>query len=186
MNRLLRRVPDTPWFSTPAVEFLARIIQPHWRVLECGSGRSTAWYGRHVCSVLALEDQPAWYAQVVRLVDGRANVSIDLLPCREFPARVSAEPAGSFDLVVVDGNEHDEHGERLPAHAGRPGCVHAAIRILRIGGVLIVDNSDLPQYREVDESLAAWHSTRFRGFPYAPMTPTETTSLWKPPSFSTP
>ncbi len=180
--RLLGRTPEGPWFCTPAVDFLVRILQPHWRVLECGSGRSTLWYARHARSVLALEDLPAWHAEVNRMLAGHENASVELLPARRFPARIGAEPPESFDLVVVDGNEHDEHGARLPPEADRTACVLAAMPLVRPGGVLILDNSDLPAYRRVDQPLASWHSTRLRGFPNAPMTPTETTFYWKPPS----
>ncbi len=115
--RLLHRTPEGPWFCTPAVDFLARILQPHWRVLECGSGRSTLWYARHARSVLALENEPTWHTEVTGMLSGCANAALELLPCGEFPARLSAERPESFDLVVVDGNEIDERGERLPPEA---------------------------------------------------------------------
>jgi hypothetical protein len=182
LARVLGRTPDGPWFCTPAVDFLTRVVQPHWRVLECGSGRSTLWYARHGDSVLALEDAPAWHAEVGRLLAGQVNASLELLPAREFPARMAAEPAESYDLVVVDGGDHEPEGERLPAVTGRVACVLAGVRLVRPGGVLVLDNSDRPEYRLVDQPLDGWHSTRLRGFPNAPMTPTETTFYWKPPS----
>jgi SAM-dependent methyltransferase len=185
LARLRHGTPDGPWFCTPAVAFVERIVQPHWRVLECGAGRSTLWFARRAASVLALEDSTDWHAQVARLLAGHTNATLEQIPAREFPARMSREPNESYDLVVVDGSEHDEHGGRLPAQDGRVACVLAAIPLLRPGGVLILDNSDWPHYRLVDEPLAGWHSTRLRGFPNAPMTPTETTFYWKPPSRAT-
>lgn len=182
MARLLGRTPEGPWFCTPAVDFLARILQPHWRVLECGSGRSTLWYARNAHSVLSLESDPAWHAEVKRLLADHANASLELLPPEKFPARMNAEQPESFDLVVVDGSEHDDSGVRLPPDSDRTACVLAAMPLVAPCGVLILDNSDMPAYRRVDGPLATWHSTRLRGFPNAPLTPTETAFYWKPPT----
>lgn len=105
---------------------------------------------------------------------------VELLPARDFPSRIAREPDSSFDLVVVDGNERDESGNDLPPGLDRTGCVLAAMTKVRPGGVLLLDNSDLPRYRRVDKTLTDWHCVRISGFSSYPLTPWETTFYRKP------
>ena len=94
--------------------------------------------------------------------------------CR-VPARIAREPDESFDLIVVDGLD-----EGLPVEQGRVGCARAAAGKVRAGGLLMLDNSDRPAYREVDDLLEGWEIRRFVGFPASPFTPTETTFYRRP------
>jgi hypothetical protein len=179
-NRLAGRDPDGPWFNTLALRFLNDTIQPHWKVFEFGSGRSTLWYARHAASVVALESTPHWHAKVNEMVSRYANATVELMPARGFPSRIALEPDDTFDLIVVDGPDQDESGNHLPVELDRTGCVIAALAKVRPGGILLLDNSDRPQYRRIDATLADWHQVRLSGFSTKPLTPLETTLYWRP------
>ena len=64
-------------------------------------------------------------------------------------------PAGSFDVVVVDGVE-------------RPACGAAAIARLKPDGLLVLDNSDRPAYRGAIELLTERGYGRIDFFGFAP------------------
>src|SRR5262245_66641616 len=49
-----------PWLAYPAIEFLARRVQPEWRVFEYGCGNSTLWWASRVREVIACEHDRAW------------------------------------------------------------------------------------------------------------------------------
>jgi hypothetical protein len=185
-SRLAGREVDGPWINAPAVRYLRTIVQPQWRVFEFGSGRSTVWYAKHVASVVAIESAPQWHREVQEKLSSAENAAVELMPAREFPARIEREQDQAFDLIVVDGPDHDESGSRLPPELDRTGCVSAAIPKLRPGGVLLLDNSDEPRYRTVDGILAGWRSVRLSGFLTSPLTPTESTFYWKPPESNAP
>src|ERR1019366_2688084 len=171
---------DGPWINAPALRFLKGIIRPQWRVFEFGSGRSTIWYAKHVASVVALESAARWHAQVEQDLARYDNAAVELLSAREFPSRMRNELDSTFDLVVVDGPDADECGCVLPPELDRTGCICASVTKVRPGGVLVLDNSDLPRYRQADSTLAGWRCVRISGFTTSPLTPMETSFYWRP------
>jgi predicted O-methyltransferase YrrM len=178
--RVAGREIEGPWLNAPSLRFLKRLVRPGWRVFEFGSGRSTTWYAKRVASVVALESARDWYQEVAAHLAPVDGARVELLPAREFPARLEKERDSFFDLIVVDGPGVDEHGSELPSELGRTGCVHASITKVRPGGVIMLDNSDLPRYRQVDSALTGWRKVRLSGFSTSPLTPTETTFYWRP------
>ncbi len=78
-----------PWLTMPAIAFLDGRLNKTMRVMEYGSGGSTAWYGRRVDRVTSVEHDPQWYDAVKRTIP--ANVDIVLCP--------EAQPGTFLDLV---------------------------------------------------------------------------------------
>ena len=62
----------------PAIAFLDGRLNKTMRVMEYGSGGSTAWYGRRVDHVTSVEHDPQWYDAVKRTIP--ANVDLVLCP----------------------------------------------------------------------------------------------------------
>ncbi|MFN2100387.1 O-methyltransferase [Altererythrobacter sp. MF3-039] len=120
--------PKLPWISYDASEALARILDPsRSRVLEFGSGMSTAWYAERAARVVAIESNRHWYQVGKRNLAGLSNVELIFAPTREAYLEIPAED--NFDLVIVDGEWRDE-------------CVDIAVKLLAKGGVIFLDNSD--------------------------------------------
>jgi len=146
-----------PWLPYPVVRHLERLLQPSWTVLEFGSGGSTLWLAERVARVVSHEHDPAWYRRVSEKLgaEGRRNVTLKLIESREAYIAPEPAPAPGFDFVLVDGHWRD-------------GCARAAVRLVRPGGLVYFDNSDVPDpdHRSAVATLlgAADESRRFIGF----------------------
>jgi predicted O-methyltransferase YrrM len=135
-------------------------------VLEFGSGRSSLVIARALTAagggrLTAVEHQPvfgreAWLlAERAAGVDARliaSRVRVTLTPGGPFNGYVDTAPALSarapYDLVLIDGP---------PGPLGRDWTLFAAIRHLRPGALIIVDDTDRPgERRAVERWLRRW------------------------------
>jgi SAM-dependent methyltransferase len=150
-------VPERPWIVPAAIGWLRRRIRSDWSILELGSGRSTLWLGRRAGRVISLEDNEFWHAWAGDRLDraGMADVDLRLRPVEEFPALVDSLEDASFDLVVLDFLE-------APS-VTRIDCLKPAMKKVKPGGYLLLDDSDRPGYAEAFELLAGWRFRKFVG-----------------------
>lgn len=147
---------DVPWWTFKASDEVSAFLREHpdARVLEWGSGASTAWLSRRAGTVTSVEHDPAW-AEIVRPVlpanatvrvvepvaatgaDGEELSEKDGFAGLDFAPYVDAvdDTVGSFDVIVVDGR-------------ARGACYRRAISRLAPGGVLVFDNVDRQRYRD--------------------------------------
>ena len=143
-TRATRRSTDIagnaqPWFTYPAIRFLEARVQPHWRVLEFGSGASTLWWSRRVREVIAIEHDAGWAQQVAR--DSSAQVLA--VPDTDAPSYYGpARDRGQFEVIVVDG-------------IFRPECLLACREWLAPEGVIIVDDAQREEYQAAIEEVVA-------------------------------
>ena len=126
-----------PWLSPDATAKLAGLVQPGWRVLEHGSGGSTLWLAARVEHVTAVEDDPDWYQAVSRQMP--ANVKLMSWSKTTVPPRL-----GRFDLLLIDGS--------VPARAA---WIKAALRLVKPGGIIVLDNYNRPEYETERLALQA-------------------------------
>ena len=131
-----------PWYSYPAIDFLAAMPLVQARVLEFGSGYSTLCWADRAESVLSIEADSAWYEDISGRLGPRANVehilSFDasepqpgyasLLPIEAADLRGRVRD-GEFDVVVVD---------TIP----RDVCAEIALSVVAADGFVILDNSE--------------------------------------------
>ena len=126
-------------------------------VLECGSGLSTlvmgALAGRRGVKVYSLEHHPKYHAHVARLIERLrlTNVHLILAPLRSYgdfqwyDVRAEELP-DDFRLVVCDGPPSQTAG-------GRYGLVPVLGRKFAAGAVLLLDDVDRPEERQI---LGRW------------------------------
>ena len=173
-TRLRHTQPDAPWMVPAAVELLDQLIEPNWRVLEFGSGASTAWYAARAARVVSFEDDPRWHEVISARIKEAAPSQCELrhVPLHEFVAAAAMFPASSFDLVVVDGNEQPG--------ATRVDCAAVARSLIRPGGFLVLDDSDIREYQPAFEMLQGWPRQRFVGMKHRPLMAVETTIFRRP------
>jgi predicted O-methyltransferase YrrM len=147
-----RSHPELPWLTRAGNDFLSGYLKRQDKGLEFGSGRSTVWLARRVSSLVSLEHDEGWFEQVkLRLlapnlapVDYR-RLHVDGLGSADAAQRISALladlPPANFDFIVVDGVWRDH-------------CTQHAVRLLKPGGVLIIDNANrhLPNSSRSPES----------------------------------
>jgi predicted O-methyltransferase YrrM len=151
------RTPERPWIVPASIGWLRRRIRSDWSVLELGSGRSTVWFGRRAGRVISLEDNEFWHGSTQQRLEkaGLVNVELRLRPVEEFPMEISELPDEGFDLVVVDFLE--------APMVSRIDCLGPAMKKVRPGGFLLLDDSDRPGYAEAFEMLAGWRFRKFTG-----------------------
>jgi hypothetical protein len=129
-----------PWLTYPAIAFLLKRIRPEMSVFEYGSGGSTRWWASRVCDVVSVEHDRTWFEKVRK--DQQAHVKayqIDLNYGGEYSRKIR-EFENRFDVVVIDGRD-------------RVNCLKNCLQALKLSGVVILDNSNRPEYSEGVEFL---------------------------------
>ena len=151
------RTPERPWIVPAAIGWLRRRIRRDWSVLELGAGRSTVWFARRAGRVLSFEDNGFWVGHTRERLSqlGLENVELRQLPVEEFARELRALPEASFDLVVLDFLESPD--------VTRVDVLTSAVKRLRLGGLLLFDDSDRPGYAPGNELLSDWKERRFSG-----------------------
>ena len=159
-------VPAGPWITFDAERWLRGHVRDDMRVFEWGSGGSTVFFASRVREVVSVEHDPRWHALVAARLAAlrRHNVDAALvapeppgvdevpLPFRSTDAAyvglsfekyvraIERFPDGHFDVVLVDGR-------------ARLGCLERALRKVRPGGAVVVDNSERADMAAVLDAL---------------------------------
>ena len=149
--------PERPWIVPAATGWLGRRIRSDWSVLELGAGRSTPWFARRAARVISLQDNEFWAEQTrERLRELELdNAELRQLAVERFAAEVEGLPDCSFDLVVMDFLE-------APA-VTRVDVLKPAMKKVRPGCLLLLDDSDRPGYTEAFQLLNGWRFRKFVG-----------------------
>lgn len=136
--------PNDPWISQGAIRFCEGALRKDMRAVETGSGRSTAWFAHRVGHLTSIEHDEAWHAKIQTKLRGLSNVdyrfvALDHAPTQEtrpvyeqlpkYVAVFSEFDDDSLDFVIIDGHY-------------RQACLLAALKKLKPGGMLLVDNSN--------------------------------------------
>lgn len=116
-----------PWYTYPAIEYLAGLDFRSSHVLEFGAGNSTLWWSARAKQVTSVEVDPNWFESIRARVDP-ANTSI-YLATSEAEFFAPAAERGPFDVIVID-------------CLWRPESVDVSVTNLAPGGMIILDNSD--------------------------------------------
>lgn len=138
-----RANPTVPWLTAAAVTALQDILKSTDVGFEFGSGRSTIWFARHVRFLYSVENSAVWYKKVsewlvreglASRVDYRLALEPredDLMPEEHPYVKGIAEIEDNLlDFVLVDG-------------IMRLTCLRWAMRKLKVGGILILDNANI-------------------------------------------
>jgi hypothetical protein len=141
-----------PWLTYAAVHWLDRVMRPHHRAFEFGSGSSTIWLARRARSIVSVEHHATWARIVRERLPGNATLHVaaawgdeNEAPQGDPYTGVLADVDGEFDLFLVDG-------------MARNACVRLAVDRLADSGLILLDDADRPAYRPAHEHL------RQRGF----------------------
>jgi hypothetical protein len=157
-----------PWVTFEAMRLLERRVRPDSRVFEYGSGGSTVFLGRRAGQVVSVEHDPAWYATVREAVSAIPSVELVLAEPRpprhpdeaafastspgletmtfiDYVKVVDRYPEHHFDLLIVDGR-------------ARPSAFFRAESKVRVGGIVLLDDSERSRYRPAIETArrAGW------------------------------
>ena len=144
-----RTHPDSPWLSQAMIEILGSWLQPQHQGLEWGSGRSTLWFAQRVNHLISIEHDESWYRRINSQLKETKLGNVDYRLCRnprEYVSCVEQLPREQLDFVLIDG-----------IAATRDRCALAAVPILKVGGILIIDNCNwyLPNDSRAPDSRRA-------------------------------
>jgi SAM-dependent methyltransferase len=115
-----------PLMSYSLIEYVSGLALQTFDCLELGGGRSTQFWTKRMRRVLTLDTDAAL---VALLSKGKpANLEVIHVEAAKFAEEMGR--FGPFDAVIID------------ASANRVACARSALRILKPGGYVILDNSD--------------------------------------------
>lgn len=116
-----------PWYTLPALEVIDKWDFQYKFVYEYGVGYSTLWYLSRGASVYGVDSNKKWASFVnldtVNHRDVMRTYTVDL----EY-----GKPFDGYDVICIDGIWRDD-------------CTEHALRCLKSGGKLILDNWKQPE-----------------------------------------
>jgi predicted O-methyltransferase YrrM len=146
-----------PWYTYPAIAFLARVVSPDLEVFEFGSGNSTLWWAARVASVTTVEHDAEWADEMRPLLPANVAYShVPLAPDARY-AKAAKATGRQFDVIVVDGKD-------------RVRCTRRSLAALKPEGVIVLDNADRPKFARLLDEL---ESNEFKRLPFAGHGPIE-------------
>lgn len=152
-----------PWIVFDAMDSLQSLDLGGKQIFEYGSGGSTLFWLRHNAVCVSIEHDPEWFALVrgycasARAIDYRLILPEPAGPqaapgdpadpdCYlsddaqyrsstflRYVSQIDAFPDATFDIILIDGR-------------ARPACIKHSVGKVRVGGMIIVDNSDRDYY----------------------------------------
>jgi len=170
----------TLWVTFQALPFIESLLTSQATVFEYGSGGSTVFYSKRVKQVISVEHDANWFSAVKRVLaeEEISNCHYHLIPpdhasksngspedpeayCSSDPlcagrcfykyvTLIDSFPDQFFDFVAIDGR-------------ARPSCVLRARCKVKVGGYLMLDNSERPHYRKARDLLWDWDKHEFYG-----------------------
>jgi hypothetical protein len=122
-----------PWYTYPAIRFLADRLPKGISVFEYGTGYSTLWWSRRASEVIGCEHDHAWFQRIAELAP--SNVKITHRALDDGYARSAVDTGRKFDVIAIDGRRRVE-------------CARNAVHALSDDGIIVWDNSDRDKYNE--------------------------------------
>lgn len=161
-----------PWLVESANVFLNNFVKKNGLVLEYGMGGSTIWFLKNGFILNSIEHDEGWYEKITKycyenIYDAKLNSQLVERPYND------ACPKNYlfFDIILVDGRD-------------RVKCIESSMKLLRQGGILILDNSEREYYQKGIDMMNGWDRMDFKqeqpdkyGFTY----PNWTTSIFIKP-----
>lgn len=133
-------VTAIPWLGPDVILYLNRLLEPEWSVCEHGSGGSTVWFAERVRRVVSVESAGDWLDVVENSVPRNVELIYSNEP--EPPGKVRRK---SFDLLLIDGVPLEHRNTWLDT----------AEKIVRPGGIVVLDNANRPELAAARERLQA-------------------------------
>lgn len=142
-----RRGEPLPWYTYSCIDLLEHRDYKGRRVLEFGGGQSTLWWAARADSVVSIEGDPEWHAQIAKRKPQNVDLHLVSVASKEaFLADVASivgqDPQREFDVIVIDA----DYREDLAA---------PALRLLSEDGALICDDAESYGFYEATKDLDA-------------------------------
>lgn len=131
-------VKKFPWIADGAIHFLDEYLDARMRVLEFGIGGSTVWISKRCAHLVTIEHNPHWIDNVTpHITAGSWRPLFKRLPYHQLCEQWTD---ATFDLVLLDGKD-------------RVLCAEHSVRLVKPGGVLMLDNANRPEYASIGDVI---------------------------------
>jgi hypothetical protein len=122
-----------PWVTYSFIDFIKPRLNNTLRVFEYGSGSSTLFYALRVLKVVSVEHDKNWHDKIKSSSPRNAEmIFTELHPNGDY-SRKAATIGEKFDIIIVDGRD-------------RVNCCTYSVDALSPSGVLVLDDSERPEY----------------------------------------
>ena len=178
-----------PWITDASIDHIETFISElrglgqDITAIECGAGSSTGFLAQRVSKLVSVEHDEDWHLLVRKIVEAIGTLNVEWrLEERPYWRAFNDYGDATFDIALIDGRD-------------RSSCVQHVRRLLRPGGILVVDNTERISgidgrgpYYEMLEYLDGWFPIHFEQ-PWkdrAGWTPPHRwiTSIWRKPDLS--
>lgn len=124
-----------PWFTYPFIDFLKVRLNKNMKVFEFGSGNSTIWFAKRVSSIVSVEHNEKWYNKIREAIPQNAKIIFNNPTNENEYHKIIKTMTDKFDLIIVDAID-------------RVNCLRVSKDHLSENGVIILDNSNRPEYSD--------------------------------------
>jgi len=131
---------EYPWITPGAICELSQFIQPHYDVLEFGSGGSTLFFARRCRSVTSFETLSPWYEKMKTVLSEKKIGNAKLVYATNIEDMLKNLGSSRFDVVLIDCVE-----------TSRVDLAMKSPSLAKPGGVVIVDNYRAEFCKGIDE-----------------------------------
>lgn len=162
-----------PWITYDAKNWLESNLKKDMAVFEWGSGGSTLYLALRVKKIISIEHDGHWFEAVQRFIKKKRIINCEhylIKPTQlnavpkynsqnpkykncdfsEYCQVIDKYPDNYFDLIIIDGR-------------ARPHCIIGAKNKVKIGGYMLLDDSDRDYYQESLLSLDNYTRKDFFG-----------------------
>lgn len=129
-----------PWNAYPFIRFIEPRLKSNFNVFEYGCGSSTLWYAKRVNSIKSVEHDKSWFDFMSRRIPSNAEIIFRELKEDGDYAKEILNNDNSFQMVIIDGRD-------------RNNCVKYTLSKLSPDGIIIYDNTQIPEYSSSIENL---------------------------------
>jgi hypothetical protein len=126
---------DLPWVTYSFIDFIKPRLNKELRIFEYGSGSSTLFYAKRVGKVVSVEHDKDWYSKILSLKPSNAEMIFTELQTDGAYSKKAASLGEQFDVIIVDGRD-------------RVNCCKHSVAALSPEGVLVLDDSERPDYEK--------------------------------------
>jgi hypothetical protein len=123
-----------PWFSYPFIDFLNPRLTKNISVFEFGSGNSTLFFAKRVKEVLSVEHNKEWYQIVNRTKPANVKLVHTISDSVNDYLEYFINLTEKVNIIIVDGLHRND-------------CLINSISKLSENGVVILDDSERPEYK---------------------------------------
>jgi len=124
-----------PWVTYSFIDFIKDRLKPEHAVFEFGSGNSTIFYAQRTGIVVSVEHDKEWFAKISATKPDNAEMIFCELHRDGDYCRMPVKLGEEFDIIIVDGRDRVN------------SCIQA-VDALSATGVIVLDDSERPDYRD--------------------------------------